>query len=531
MNRVVEPSPNPSKCRISTREWTLSSLIKSGERFHPVPRIIASSEPKRLLAKIENSEKTGIPLIIEGWHKHSRWLKEMFHIDNFRANGSADIDVRNVHDWTDKTIPLSEFIAKSRAAPILAYPEEKERLYGKDAECPKEWNKWLHEANVIPSLLLPDGPNNLLLNQPRSSHVETLMCYLGIGDTFTPCHKDLCASSGQNLMCYTENGGSSYWFMTSGSDAPQASAYFQQLNQELDHETYVVTVEELSKAPFKIYIAEQKLGDLVLVPPRSCHQVVNKGGLTVKTSWSRMTLKGLETAYYHELPIYRRVCRPETYRVQSTIHYTLLRMTAELENIISHQSSPGPFDVKSQSDEFIDSMRRILQLFDLMLLDEFSPNNNQMHCLSSSSSPLGTASPAPSNASSATLIPNEKEKEGGYIPVTCDFCGADIFQSFFECRTCVNTQELQGRRRTLPGDGYVVCPSCYSEGRSCKCRIMDPTQCRPFEELLQHRKKARNALHLYTGDNSWLERLLHIPEIFPQQRELSEQRVNCNAKR
>lgn len=132
------------------------------------------------------------------------------------------------------------------------------------------------------------------------------MCYLGIGDTFTPCHKDLCASSGQNLMCYTENGGSSYWFMTKSSDAADASKYFHRLRQELDHETHVISVEQLAEAPFDVYIAEQKLGDLVLVPPRSCHQVVNHGGITIKTSWSRMTLRGLTAAYYHELPIYRR---------------------------------------------------------------------------------------------------------------------------------------------------------------------------------------------------------------------------------
>lgn len=132
------------------------------------------------------------------------------------------------------------------------------------------------------------------------------MCYLGIGDTFTPAHKDLCASSGQNLMCYTENGGSSFWFMTESSAAPAAAAYFQSLGHELDHETKVITPEELAQAPFKVYIAEQKLGDLVLVPKRSCHQVVNFGGLTIKASWSRMTIDGLITAFHHELPIYRR---------------------------------------------------------------------------------------------------------------------------------------------------------------------------------------------------------------------------------
>jgi hypothetical protein len=136
--------------------------------------------------------------------------------------------------------------------------------------------------------------------------VETLMCYLGIGDTFTPCHKDLCASSGQNIMCYTENSGSSFWFMTESSSAPAAADYFHELGHELDLETHVITLEELEKAPFKVYIEEQKLGDMVLVPPRSCHQVVNHGGITIKMSWSRMTLEGLTAAFYHELPIYRR---------------------------------------------------------------------------------------------------------------------------------------------------------------------------------------------------------------------------------
>ena len=146
----------------------------------------------------------------------------------------------------------------------------------------------------------------MLPNHAPQAPVETLMCYLGIGDTFTPCHKDLCASSGQNLMCYTEGGGSSFWFITESSTAPVAARYFQELGQELDHENYIITLEELMKAPFKVFVIEQKIGDMVLVPPRSCHQVVNFGGITIKSSWSRMTLKGLSTAYHHELPIYRR---------------------------------------------------------------------------------------------------------------------------------------------------------------------------------------------------------------------------------
>ena len=132
------------------------------------------------------------------------------------------------------------------------------------------------------------------------------MCYHGIGDTFTPAHKDLCASNGPNLMCYSENNGSAFWFMSAASSAPQAAEFFQSLGTELDHEARILRPEDFAKATFDVYVAEQKVGDLMLVPKRSMHQVVNHGGITTKISWSRMTLRGLETAFYHELPLYRR---------------------------------------------------------------------------------------------------------------------------------------------------------------------------------------------------------------------------------
>ena len=204
---------------------------------------------------------------------------------------------------------------------------ETERFYGKDAECPPAWERCLQSGKIVPEILLNKRsgdlfqhlPNDvlgchLLIHQHKywltslqpNAAIETLMCYLGIGDTYTPCHKDLCASSGQNLMCYTERDGSSFWFMTESSSAPAVAEYFKGLGQELDHENHIISIQELANAPFNVYVVQQKLGDMVLIPPRSCHQVVNTGGITVKTSWSRMTLGGLSVAYHYELPIYRR---------------------------------------------------------------------------------------------------------------------------------------------------------------------------------------------------------------------------------
>ena len=71
-------------------------------------------------------------------------------------------------------------------------------------------------------------------------------------------------------MCYTEDGGSSFWFMTNPSDCGAVTDYFRELGHELDWEDHVATIDELAKASFDVHIWEQKLGDLVLVPPRRC---------------------------------------------------------------------------------------------------------------------------------------------------------------------------------------------------------------------------------------------------------------------
>lgn len=56
-------------------------------------------------------------------------------------------------------------------------------------------------------------------------------------------------------MCYTENGGSAFWFMTKSSAAPDVAEYFHKLGYELDWETHVASVEEFAAAPFDVYIA------------------------------------------------------------------------------------------------------------------------------------------------------------------------------------------------------------------------------------------------------------------------------------
>lgn len=110
-------------------------------------------------------------------------------------------------------------------------------------------------------------------------------------------------------MCYTTGGGSALWFMsaTGPLHKDEPAAYFHdKLGVELDLESHKATVEEFRAAPFSVYVAEQRLGDLVLVPPRSCHQVVNKGGITIKMSWSRMGVESFHYSLHAELALYHR---------------------------------------------------------------------------------------------------------------------------------------------------------------------------------------------------------------------------------
>ncbi|KAH7929751.1 hypothetical protein BV22DRAFT_107094 [Leucogyrophana mollusca] len=468
----------PKKSFVTTKGWTMEGLVERAPHFRPIPRV-AAQDP-RLHEIINQHEIDGVPLIIEGWHHHKKWPKELFELEWLREHGDPNAFARNVHTWADLKLPLPDLIDKLRASPQFATPDEKERLYGKDGECPQKWKNWLIRDRVIPSRFLFDGEDDFLQHLPEANKVETLMCYLGVGDTFTPFHKDLCASSGQNLMCYTEGSGSSFWFMTKGSDAARVADYFHELGQELDLESHVVTVKELEKAPFGVYVAEQTLGDLVLVPPRSCHQVINHGGITIKTSWSRMTLAGLRTALYHELPIYRRVCRPEIYRVKSNIYHALIHYTTELEKFVACSVSTSSQASLAADDEDHRSnarqLRQLLELFDDIIAEEYTPVHSR--------------------------LPHVSQLGSHKDDISCDFCGADVFQSFFGCEACVEKSAADSVPGTTNvGDGIVICSSCYVEGRTCLCGAMRPAQCRPFSELLRHRDRAMKAL-----ENSGVEK-------------------------
>ncbi|KAF5315534.1 hypothetical protein D9611_004889 [Ephemerocybe angulata] len=467
---------------ISTQGWTFENVLGYGTNFRSIERVSATSSDTDIQQAIKRYEDEGIPIIIEGWQNHDKWPKGLFELDSFQKHSCKDrIDVRNVHDLQDSNIPLAEFISHCREIPPCVSEGEQLRMYGKDAECPPPWRRYFDTEGLLPPSLLSNGPNDYFRYRPKDipilwfgqALVETLMCYLGVGDTFTAAHKDLCGSSGHNLMCYTEQDGASFWFMTKGSDAPDVADYFRKLGHELDHETHVLSLEEMKKAPFDLFVGKQVLGDLVLVPPRSCHQVVNYGGITLKTSWSRMSLYGLRTALYHELPLYQRVCRFETYRIKSTIYYAIQKQSNDLNAILTRvdakEGDPASIieGLRVKADERTRALEVLYELFTHILSDEYSPVWKSI----------------------VRLDLTDDDHADVSHGIYCDFCGSDIFQSFLECNKCF-----------LPDSGghgtYTICPRCYIEGRTCNCGSMDSKQVQTFHKLLDVQSKAYKVLKM-----------------------------------
>ena len=156
-------------------------------------------------------------------------------------------------------------------------------------------------------------------------------------------------------------------------------------------------------------------------------------------------------------------------------------------------TTPSP---RPTNEELTKSLRNLVKLFDEVLMEEYAPCHNELQRVikSNDSSGWSVATEASTSRKLVLIPPNNSRERTEKLRVSacnfaCDFCGADIFQSFFECRTCSGSPT----EWTQPGDGFLICSACYVEGRSCACDEMEPMQCRPLQVLIDDRNRAASA--------------------------------------
>ena len=135
------------------------------------------------------------------------------------------------------------------------------------------------------------------------------------------------------------------------------------------------------------------------------------------------------------------------------IYDTLIQRTNTL-NALVNDTPESTFDSVNPLCKEID---RLTSLLDDVLEQEYSAHHRRLRQVTNSFAPGGH----------------------GHM---CDFCGADIFLSSFQCESCSPTSGS--------GEPTCLCPTCVVEGRTCKCGSMKPVQSGSFRELLRVRNTA-----------------------------------------
>ncbi|KAK2753962.1 hypothetical protein FQN54_007321 [Arachnomyces sp. PD_36] len=457
----------------------LSELVESTPNFDFVVRIHWSAIEDQGLERFEKLVLLhvilgGKPLVIEeynerleGWIFAVQWLR-----DNFASK------VENARNLTTKSnLPLSIGHYLNNMALLTDqwnshnYKDtNRQRIYLKDIDCPQTWHEKLKD--LIPPVLFylnestgdiggpgavhDSGPHtagaragkgvskagDLMSSLPPEMRAENLMCYIGHEGTYTPSHREMCASLGHNIMVESSTGqvedgkptkpGSSIWFMTETKDRHLVSEYWlSKLGHDIEIEQHFAQINAWKSAPFKTYVVDQRVGDFILIPPLAPHQVWNRGTRTMKVAWNRTTVETLEMAISEALPRARMVCRDEQYKNKAVVYYTLKKYS----DLLDRADGQGLKTLKVR--QLQKDFKRLFSLYTTILLSE------------SFSRDL----PEPRNMD---LLPFDSN-------VTCAYCRCNIFNRFLTCPSCV------GKLPNGEDDNYDICMECYAMGRSCAC--------------------------------------------------------------
>ena len=503
----------------------LAALIEETPNFEYVTRVSCDMIEAQSMEAFEKLVLLhviigGKPLVIEGfqhrmdeWTFTSQWLK-----DNC---GSKFENARNLTKQQNLPLSVGHYLNNlsklTNQWTSTNYKEpDRQRIYLKDIDCPPLWHDKLEEQ--VPSTIFylndstgdiggPGAPDvvptsksgytkgkgiaragDLMSCLPAAMRADNLMCYIGHEGTYTPAHREMCASLGQNLMVETsgtvdEEGkaarpGSSIWFMTETNDRHLVSEYWLSiLGHDIEVEKHFAQINAWKAAPFTTYIVEQKAGDFILIPPLAPHQVWNRGTRTVKVAWNRTTVETLELALHEALPRARMVCRDEQYKNKAIIYFTLqkysdlLNRVDALKQCETDEQAIMDLTYNAKIRQLQKDFRRLFTLYTEVLLSE-------------------------------TLAPvSPNEKRGQYLPydsfVTCSYCRCNIFNRFLTCESCIEPL-ANGEENT-----YDICMECFAMGRSCACISgFKWVEQFPWQELTQRHEQWRQQIIALEGGNS-----------------------------
>lgn len=187
-----------------------------------------------------------------------------------------------------------------------------------------------------------------------------------------------------------------------------------------------LSTEELMTVDFPLYAYDQRVGDLVVFPPATAHQVWNPATLSTKLVWNILHPLSLEVGFQYVQPPFNRLCHPDVARTNLSLACAMLSLIQE------NSAGVLPPDLPLLS-----------RLFRQMVHEE-------------------SIEGSPATPINLIEISNS-------VIATCNFCNTAIWNRHVRCTECAD---------------FDLCLACYLNGRSCEhsqsyawAELVPPEQC------------------------------------------------------
>lgn len=400
-------------------------LLRLGEPFVEFPRF-------SIVALQEERDQDGNPLPFSEWLTRRLQLGQPFVVADFdkleswpsadQRNGSQagfsierlielstkkNIPIRNCSTGRDLSFTLKKFADSARQS----FPEF-QNLYARDLHCPQEWLEQCRK--ILPTEVQWGGRLDLFQWLPQCARSEVMMAYVGSEGSASGFHRCFSSTVALNLLVESDDRP----VVCIGTDFDSQKKYdaFMSARGASPHLDWLnLGSDELLKADFPLYAYDQCVGDLVVFPPATAHQVWNPSTLSAKLVWNILHPLSLEVGFQYVQAPFNRLCHPDVARTNLSLACAMLSLLQDNQNVTTAPLSLPP------------DLPLLSRLFRQMVHDE------------TIESPLATA---------ITLVPIQS----GTI-ATCNFCNTAIWNRHVRCTQCAD---------------FDLCLLCYLNGRSCE---------------------------------------------------------------
>lgn len=264
-----------------------------------------------------------------------------------------------------------------------------------------------------------------------------MMAYVGSEGSSSGFHRCFSSTVALNLLVESEEGKPIVCIGTDFESQEKYDRFIGRKGVSPHLDWYNLGEEEMLKADFPLYAYDQQVGDLVVFPPATAHQVWNPSMLCTKMVWNILHPLSLEVGFRNVQPSFNRLCHPDLAR-------TGLSLACAMMSLLSDEKEMQQGEEKGVVKALPPDLPLLSRLFKQMVRDEQIEGGV-----------LATG------MGLVTLPPT--------VIATCNFCSTAIWNRHVRCTQCTD---------------FDLCLLCYLNGRSCEhiqayvwAEIVPPEQC------------------------------------------------------